>query len=189
MKNTIESIAQRPIIQICWVVDNMEQAALRWVDIMGAGPFFLMPQMHKEVKVIYRGKPTTLDQSFAIGQWGPIQVELIEQHCNSPVGFRDMFAPGQIQHVTWMVDDLEAETRRLEAMGFPKVLSVSGIIPGSPGSLMRANMFDAKAVLGIIIEVYEKNDLITLLYSKVAQAAKDWKGENPIRQFHELGPV
>jgi len=180
MNDIIKSISQNPIVQICWVVDDMEKAARRWIDIMGAGPFFLIPHIEFE-EVIYRGKPSTLDQSSAIGQWGSIQVELFEQHCNSPAGMRDLFAPGQIQHMTWMVDDLEAESHRLEALGFPEIWSCKLAAGG-----LRIKWFDAKSILGSLIEVYEDNPGIRMPYGAVAKAAESWRGENPIRRIDEL---
>jgi hypothetical protein len=45
MIGTIEAIAAHPIVQMCWVVDDMESAALRWIETVGAGPFFLVPHI------------------------------------------------------------------------------------------------------------------------------------------------
>ena len=179
MNVKIESIMKHPIIQMCWVVDNMEAAAKRWVETMGAGPFFLMPHIQFD-EVTYRGKPSTLDQSSAVGQWGHLQIELFEQHCNSPAGMRDVFKPGQLQHMTWVVDDLDAESRRLEALGFENVCSCR------PRKGWRIRWFDARSLLGTLIEVYEENAGMRRLYHAVAQAAENWKGERSIRSLHEL---
>lgn len=177
----ISRITKRPIIQICWLVDDMEKAARRWIELMGAGPFFLIRHIEFE-ELTYMGKPSTLDQSSAVGQWGPIQVELFEQHCNSPAGFRDYFSPGQIQHVTWAVDNFDEETRRLEGMGLPNVWSCK-----LAGAEMRINWFDARPVVGTMVEIYETNEIIRMMYKKVSEAARDWNGERPIRESNELG--
>ena len=173
-------VIQKPIIQICWVVDDMEAAARRWIDMMGAGPFFLIPHIQFD-EVIYRGKPSTLDQSSSIGQWGSVQIELFEQHCNSPAGMGEMFGPGQLHHMTWLTEDLEAEARRLEALGFPEVWSCK-----MAGNDLRIKWFDAKSTLGHLIEVYEDNLGIRMSYEAVAKASEGWKGENPIRRIEEL---
>jgi hypothetical protein len=132
-------------------------------------------------ELTYRGKPATLDQSSAVGQWGTVQVELFQQHCNSPSGAREMFAPGQggIQHLTWFANDLDAETRRLNAMGFDTVMTCR--LPAVGG--MRLAWYDATKVLGVMVEVYEESDLMRRFYHRVAKAAEGWTGENPIRSL------
>ncbi len=182
MTTNITSIAQRPIIQICWKVDNMEAAARQWSALMGAGPFFLVPHIQFD-DLIDRGKPATLDQSSAVGQWGSVQVELFEQHCDSPSILRDMFAPGStgLQHMTWVADDLDSETRRMEGLGFPRVWSCKLRESG-----MRIAMFDTRPVLGALSEVYEENASIRQFYRAIAQAAKGWKGEDPVRSIGDL---
>ena len=182
MENVIKSITQHPIIQICWMVDDMEAAARRWVEIMGAGPFFLIPHITDGGEnVTYKGQPSTLDQSSAIGQWGTIQIELFEQHCDSPAGMRELIAPGQVHHMTWMVEDFDSEFKRLEDMGFSNVWTAQMKKDGK-----RIGWFDATAVLGTLIEVYEDSNAIRGFYRKIAKAAEGWKGENPIRRFEEL---
>jgi methylmalonyl-CoA/ethylmalonyl-CoA epimerase len=177
----IESIGPPPIVQICWVVDSIEVAVPRWIEATGAGPFFLAAHIPFE-DLTYRGKPSQLDQSSAIGQWGGVQVELFEQHCDNPSGARDMYPRGEtgLQHMTWFADDLDLETARLEALGFPVVMT--GRLPSM--GRMRLAWFDARALLGVMIEVYEESDLMRRLYSKVARAAQGWDGSDPL---HSLG--
>jgi hypothetical protein len=178
MNMNIKAVTSRPIVQICWVVDDMEAAAMQWIEMFGAGPFFLSHHIEFD-ELTYRGKRATLDQSSAVCQWGPIQVELFQQHCDSPSGARDMFAPGQtgIQHLTYFSDDIDAETRRLEAMGFPTVMTCS--LPVVNG--MRLAWFDTRPALGVMIEVYEENELMRQAYDIVDQAAEGWQGEDPLR--------
>ena len=182
MQNMIKSITQHPIIQICWLVDDMEAAARRWVDIMGAGPFSLIPHITDMTEnITYKGQPSTLDQSSAVGQWGTMQIELFEQHCNSPAGMREFISPGHVHHMTWAVQDFDAEFKRLVDMGFQSVTTGRG-----KGNGKRFGWFDATAVLGTLIEVYEDSEAIRAFYRKIAKAADGWTGENPIRRFDEL---
>ena len=176
----LETITPHPIVQMCWVVDDMEAVALQWVKTMGAGPFFLLPHIQLD-DLTYRGKPATLDQSSAVGQWGTVQVELFQQHCNNPSGAREMFAPGQtgLQHITWFVDDIDAETRRLNALGFDTVMTCRLPAVGE----LRLAWYDTRKVFGAMVEVYEEGDLMRRFYSRVARAAEGWNGENPVRSL------
>ena len=171
---------QHPIVQMCWVVDDMESAAQQWAATMGAGPFFLIPHMQLD-ELTYRGKPATLYQSSAVGQWGTLQVELFQQHCNNPSGAREMYAPGEtgVQHLTWFADDLDAETRRMQALGFEMVMTCR--LPAVGG--MRLAWFDTRKLLGAMVEVYEESDLMRRFYHRVARTADGWKGEDPVRSL------
>lgn len=180
MNEDVDSITPYPIVQMCWVVDDIDAAAARWVQTMGAGPFFRIPHIRLD-ELTYRGKPATLDQSSAVGQWGAVQVELFQQHCDSPSGAREMFAAGQsgIQHLTWFASDLDAETRRLNAMGFDTVMTCR--LPTVGG--MRLAWYDTRRVLGAMVEVYEESDLMRRFYRRVARAAEAWSGQDPIRSL------
>lgn len=180
MNKDIVTITPYPIVQMCWVVDDMDTAARQWIQAMGAGPFFRIPHIQLD-ELTYRGKRAILDQSSAVGQWGTVQVELFQQHCNNPSGAREMFGPGQtgIQHLTWFASDLDAETRRLNAMGFDTVMTCR--LPAVGG--MRLGWYDTRKVLGAMVEVYEESDLMRRFYRRVAKAADGWTGENPIRSL------
>jgi hypothetical protein len=175
----IDKITLHPIVQMCWVVDDMDAAALQWVNMMGAAlssyPTYQLDEL------TYRGKPGQLDQSSAVGQWGAVQVELFQQHCNNPSGAREMYAPGQtgIQHLTWFAPDIEAETQRLNALGFETVMTCR--LPAIGG--MRLAWYDTRKVLGAMVEVYEDCDLMRKFYQRVAKAAEGWTGENPVRSL------
>lgn len=178
MSKNLEIITPYPIIQMCWVVDDMDAAALQWVKMMGAGPFFRIPHIQLD-ELTYRGQSAKLDQSSAVGQWGTVQVELFQQHCHNPSGAREMFAPGQtgIQHLTWFANDLDAETRRLNALGFETVMTCR--LPAVGG--MRLAWYDTRKAIGAMVEVYEDCDLMRKFYRRVAKAAEGWNGENPLR--------
>ncbi len=167
-----------PIIQMCWVVDDIASAVDRWVDAVGAGPFFLAAHIQFG-DLTYRGQPAELDQSSALGQWGPVQVELLEQHCTNPSGVTEMLTTGHIgpQHVTWYAPDLDAEGARLAASGFDEVMTASLPVMGD----MRIAWYDTRALLGSMVEVYEDSPLMRRFYKKVADAAVGWDGSRRLR--------
>ena len=147
---------------------------------MGAGPFFPVPHFQLD-ELTYRGKPATLDQLSAVGQWGTLQVELKMQHCNNLSGAREMYAPGEtgVQHLTWFADDLDAETRRMEALSFETVMMCRLPMVGG----VRLAWFDTRKLLGARVEVHEESDHMHRFYRRVARAANGWKGEDPVRSL------
>jgi hypothetical protein len=58
------------------------------------------------------------DHSAAFAAWGPIVVELGQVHAIDPRLAREYAVrPGAISHVSWVVDDLTAESDRLCRLG------------------------------------------------------------------------
>lgn len=171
-------LARQPIVQVCWVVPDLRRAALQWAEALGAGPFFEASHIQLD-DLTYRGAPARLDQSSALGQWGTLQVELFQQHCDNPSGAREMFAPGQsgIHHLTWFAPDIEAEIARLNQLGMATVMTCRLRAAGG----MRLAWLDARHLLGTMVEVYEESDLQRRFYRRVARAAEGWDGRDPLR--------
>ena len=72
-----------PVMQLGFVVPDLERAMEHWTGTVGVGPFFVMSHI-KFAEAIYRGAPTDADISVAVAQWGEVQVELIQQFNESP---------------------------------------------------------------------------------------------------------
>jgi hypothetical protein len=171
---------QAPVVQIAYIVPDVRAAAGEWADRVGAGPFFVFD--HFELTATHDGRPAVLDHSPAFGQWGDVQVELIQLHALEPAPFRRAFGDGRIglHHMTWFPDDLAAEGARLEALGWPCVLDMTG----HTGT--RALFHDARAELGHFIELYVGTPRIRRHYAAVAEAAVDWDGADPVRDYGDL---
>jgi Glyoxalase/Bleomycin resistance protein/Dioxygenase superfamily len=180
----LASISPYPLVQLGWSVPDYRSAAENWLKLAGVGPFFVQEHvpMHN---VIYRGKQTTYDHSIAIGWWGGVEIELMQQHCTNPSHMRDVVPNGGygFVSVSWFAPDLDAETRRLEALGFPLYWS------GEFGSGMSARWFDARHVLGAAIEVFPEHEMMRQGFSRLERIAKAWNGDRPIREMGELFPL
>jgi hypothetical protein len=180
----LPSIAPSPIVQIAWQVDDVDAAAARWVKETGAGPFFV--KRHIELaSVTYRGEPAAFDHSAAVGWWGNVEVELMQQHCDNPSALRDMFAPGEtgIASLTWFTPDIEAEIRRMNDLGFATVQLI-GDQRGVPVA-----WFDTRPLLGTMAEVYQDEPVRRARKLAVQQAAEGWDGTDPLRPGESLAAV
>jgi hypothetical protein len=163
------------IVQIAYLVDDVQAAALQWADRTGAGPFFV--RRHPPLaSVEHRGASALFDHSSAFGQWGSVQVELVQLHDAAPGSLALALggSPG-IHHVACFVHSLEAEQQRLEALGWPALLTAR-----TAGGLT-FGFHDSRADLGHLVEVYEPSDRLLRFYAKVAQAASGWDGSDPVR--------
>ena len=92
--NFAPGVAGRHFMQAAFIVDDVEAAALRWVETTGIGPFLLVPHVAL-AEYTYRGERLEgLDFSVSLAQSGGVQIELVQQHCDSPSAYRDTVARG-----------------------------------------------------------------------------------------------
>jgi hypothetical protein len=64
---TNEQIAGRSPVQIAFIVDNLEEAALHWAGTFGAGPFFVLRELPVSDVRGADGEPTIFEQGIALG--------------------------------------------------------------------------------------------------------------------------
>ena len=164
------------VVQVAYAVDDVEAAAASWAERTGAGPFFV--SHHGPVAAVdARGQPATFDHSSAYGQWGQLQVELVQVHPTTSASLHDVVprSPG-LHHVTWFAADLRAEQSRLAAIGWPVAMTAR------TSSGFAFAFHDARSDLGHLVEVYEPTDRVRSLYARVAEASRGWDGREPVRR-------
>ena len=165
----------RDFFQSAWVVNDIQAAMRHWTKTCGVGPFFLLEHVAME-DLTYRGKPATLDCSIAIAQAGPAQIELVEQHCQSPSVYRDLIPKGRsgFHHVAAFAKDYDLEVAEYRAQG----LSVT--TTGRSGT-MRFCYVDASPTIGCVIELLEESTSLRAHFAHIAEACRDWDGRDPVR--------
>ena len=169
------SLIRYPVFQYAYVVDDIEAACRGWVDLVGAGPFFLSMH-HRSPDYVYRGEPCEADLSYAFGQAGPAHIQLIQQHNDVPSVYREMVPAGHngFHHFAILPADFEAETARFEAAGFPAVATLT--------SAARVAYMDARSLLGCFVEIYEDNAPLRQTFAHWKAVHDSWDGvTDPIR--------
>ena len=66
--------------------------AASWARVFGVGPFHVFPRI--ETPCWYRGTEIAVDMQIAVAQAGPVQIELIQQHCDRPSVYRELVGEG-----------------------------------------------------------------------------------------------
>ncbi len=165
-----------PIVQVAYFVGDAKAAAERMARTLGAGPFFFIPRIELEWGE-HRGAPRKFLHSSAYGQWGDVMMELVQQDDEGPSPFRDVYAPGEegIHHVATMVDSLPETYRHYSELGFG-VAAKAATLTGTEFAFI-----DTVAVLGHMVEIYEKSPQLTAFYRLVRDAALGWDGRDPVR--------
>ena len=164
------------VFQNAWVVDDIEQACLKWVSEMGIGPFFVTEYRNLFTDVTYRGEPAKLDMIVALAQAGPVQIELI-QPLVDVCAYRDSVPPGQsgFHHMCVWTHDIQADAAYYEGLGYATA---------NRGCIGEAEFayFDTRDFMGCMLEVVTKKPAIEERFAQIAAAAVDWDGSDPIRR-------
>jgi hypothetical protein len=165
------------IVQIAYAVEDVRAAARSFAARLGAGPFFVR---HHDLPrhVDHGGQPAGFDHSSAYGQWGRLQIELVQVHSSEPASLAAVVQrTSGIHHVATFVASIDAEQRRLIELGWPPVMTAETT------SGLRYAFHDAREHLGHLLEVYEPSPGVRKLYGMVAAAADGWTGDDPVREW------
>ena len=167
----------RQFHQICVICNDCIETAKLWAETVGAGPFTVA--LHKETSnLIYKGVHygNSWLMHGANGHWGPIQIEIMQSANDCPARHFDPLPRlGKLHHVNYVVSDIEKETARLEALGFPVIWEASTIS-------MPIRMFDAGDFL---LEVYQYLDATEQGYRGMSERHENWDGTNPIGGYYD----
>jgi Glyoxalase/Bleomycin resistance protein/Dioxygenase superfamily len=161
----------RPIVKIAYTVTDAAASAAHWFEAVGAGPFFVK----SHIPVMTADSGAVFDHSSAFGRWGDVMVELMQIHAVEPESTAEVLMTLGVHHVTWFADSLEGESRRLEAFGWPVVLTAT-----TAGGVT-FQFHDARHDLGHLVEIYEQSPGVVAHYAMVEDAARGWDGQDPVR--------
>lgn len=166
------------IMQVAYVVDDMEAALDKWTKTLGVGPFFLFKNFQL-LDARYHGEPTDIDIDLALAFSGSMCFELIVQNNDVPSVYRDVIAERGYGFHHWAVStrSFDDDVARHKAAGAP--LAFSGVA-GVGG---RAGYMDTTKTLGGMIELIEINDKVEEFFGMLHSAAQDWDGTDPVRSL------
>jgi len=180
----VELPGRRKIRQIGFVVPDALAAARRHMQRFGSGPFFVLAHLPHDLQT-YRGREiNALDTTGVVGQWGDVQVEFVEQHCETPSAYRELYPNGGpgVHHMTVFVDDLDQAIADYESEGFENILySVVSPLGDAPPATYA--MMDTRSEIGVLTEFYEER-LVGDFYRLVREAADAFDGSDPIRYLY-----
>jgi hypothetical protein len=170
-------LRNRRVIQNSWVVDDIDAAMKHWVRTTGVGPFFVVKGITIDDQC-YRGTPATqpIDVTFALAQAGDIQIELVAQHNAVKSAYRDLVPAGRsaFHHMALYAHEYDADVAEYAAAGCE--IAFSGAFAGK-----RFCYVDTSATIGCMVELIEASAAQEEFFARIASAAKNWNGSDPIR--------
>lgn len=167
---------ERTVMQMAYVVNDMEQALERWLRKIKVGPFFVLRSLAAE-NMHYRGQPTDLDIDVALGFSGNVCVELIRQNCDSPSVYRELLlSKGEgFHHWGLFTEDFDKDVARYQQQGHE--LAFNGKVTVGD----RFAYMDTLNDLGGMVELIEATPKVQDLFYGMESAHWEWDGSEPIR--------
>jgi hypothetical protein len=173
----------RRIRQIAYVVPDIRAAARRHAALFGSGPYFIA-EGYTGIEHIYRGEQATMSIDSALGQWGDVQIELIQPTDDRPSIFREGAPAGsagpKCHHICFHPDSLDAAIAAYAAEGYPVAFDFT--LPGGT----RTVLVDTLADLGHFVEFYARTPEIAHLYGFIEAAAASFDGTELIRPIGDI---
>lgn len=169
-----------PVMQLGYIVENIEKTALTWVEQVGAGPFYLLDSVTLD-HYQFRGTESKLELALGFGYWNEMQIELIH-----PLSKEDSLythalrdAPGQLNHMATLVTDLEAaldenklRDKVVQAGGMPddqRFVYLERYLPG-----------------GFHLELLQAPQSTLGFFDMMQTVARHWQGGKPVRSVQSL---
>lgn len=163
-----------PVRQTAFVVDDIEAAAWRWVDVHGVGPWFLY-----EVDIpgtTYRGSTAPMKGRMGLAQTGVQQIELIEPDLAERsiyTEFLDAHGGPGFHHVCHWAD-LDRAKEHMVAAGSEVVQE--GVTGTGNGFLYVTSLVGPPYV-----EFVNPTGAMASFFDAVRAASVDWDGSDPVR--------
>jgi len=163
--------------QVGYVVKDLEASLDFWINVMGVGPWFVSDV--KPRNYMYRGKPSELSMTTALANLGELQIELILDKSEGPTYYKEFLEKtGEgINHLAiWKEpEEFDKVCDELRAAGFRECHS--GINGEGDGRFI---YFDHEKFPGVVFEPSCMGGSKAQVFQKIADAAKNWDGTNPI---------
>jgi len=147
------------------VVPSLERAMQAWARTTGAGPFFTFPALaFKDYQ--HRGSDTAPAMSVATAYAGDVLLELVELHDDTSSPWREAGVGSLLPSL--VVEDLDAALAAEAAAGHECVTR------GTYTFGARFAFVDARASIGTLVQVIEKQFVLTQLTGVMRNIASDW---------------
>lgn len=166
------------IIQMAYVVPDLEAAIAHWTKTLRIGPWFVLEHF-TGVDPVYRGGPSGADVNLAMSFAGHMNIELIAPNNSAPSVYQELIDRRGygFHHFGLATSDFDAEVTRYEKAGH--ALAFKAAVPSGG----RVGYMDTTHVLAGYTELIELGGAFDEVFSRFYRASIGWDGSEPIRSF------
>ncbi len=171
-----QSVGQ--VMQMAYVVEDLQAAIDWWVGDAQTGPWFVLDHFWAADQV-YRGAPSTADISIAMGFAGHMCIELMQPLDDHPSVYKEIIERSGygFHHLGIAVPDVDTAIIDYEQRGYE--LAFRAAVP-TGGTV--AFMDDGKNDPGFV-ELIPATPGMNETFTRWWQASVDWDGKDPVRPF------
>ena len=161
--------------QLGHVADDIVTAARRWSSTFGIGPFHVLPVVDQQLTHA-DGDVRILRIQVAVAQAGPVQIELIQQHCDTPSLYRDWSKEGTsaFHQVATVTNDYVAKLAHFQSLGYD-------VIAESLSGSFRVAYVDTVVAFGFYTEIVEHTPWFLEQLDAISRTCASWDGTDPVR--------
>ena len=163
------------IRQIGYVVSDIDAVLASWVNL-GVGPWFVMRNL--PIRALYRGEPCEITLTLALANSGDLQIELIQQHDDTPSIYTEFLSSGRegYHQLAYWTDDFDATMASVRDAGWPVVWSVARMSGRDSPTSSRRTVRPRRSSRS-----WKMNEVTAGMATFVRDAAANWDGSDPIR--------
>lgn len=164
-------------MQLGYIVPDLDAALEHWTRKLGAGPFFVIDNVEFKEQ-FFRGQAVDVKTRMALGYWGDLQIEFVEQTNEAPSPYREFLAArlSGMHHLGVICESLDSTLAELEQRGLKRLYW------GEATTGVRFAYVDSDLHPGGMIELIESSPTVLGLFGAVREAARNWDGSDPIRR-------
>ncbi len=170
MATPSDILKKHAVNQISYYVEDLEKAAREHSELFGSGPFFYMDPVTNHVN--YRGKEVDLVMHTAFGQYGDIQIELVQ--VLSEANPQSELGHFGFHHFSNWVEDYDAAIKHFADLGF------SPLFEFTSGQGLRVAYIDTYDKWGHYLEIHAP---IEGFWNMIKAASENWDGSDVWRKI------
>lgn len=171
-----------PLTELCYVSRDIEQTILGWVNLVGAGPFFI-----HEVTLDYecQGEKSEVPVVTALGASGSMIIEIIQPKAGTPSIFGDALnGKGDcLQALKYNVRDFSTETEKLKTTGHELAATIHHWDGG------RSDFFGGIKAAPFLVKAAKPGSSFDGIAEALVEVHRNWNGKAPIRHLSRLHPL
>jgi len=166
------------VIQMAYVVEDIDRAINHWVDDLKVGPWFLLDHF-TGIDPVYRGAPSLADVRIAMAFAGHMQIELIQPNDEHPSVYRETIEQRGhgFHHVGLGCADVQAGIEAYRARGYSLAFE-AGVPTGGNVAYLQADPADAS-----FIELIPATPGMDETFTRFWRASVGWDGADRVRPF------
>jgi hypothetical protein len=162
-----------------YVVRDIEAAMRNWTTSLHIGPFYYVDRV-PDIDVRYQGAARSPQVSLALACSGKLQIELIQQHDQTPSSYQDFLAAGHegLHHIGFFTEHYDLDLQRATEAGLRVEQSdLFGDLAG------KSTYFASSGQGEPMLKLVDLRSANHALYRMVQAEAERWDGSGPVRRI------